>query len=186
MGQLRHWITTGIALLLCLPGWAADAYPFRVESRPESGAALVVAINDGSAEIVANVYLEGENIVSDRPFPVRVVVPPGASLRVGRVSTANPTLASRYQVRASYQVPASPVANPVAVHSVPWDLPFRPSWYFWPLSFVALSFVLWRFNRWRGRRGRNRLGEGRRGPNSKNDCIYNPKEFRASNRWPRG
>lgn len=178
MHQLRHWIATGIALLLCLPGWAADAYPFRVESWPESGGAVVVATNDGPAEIFANVYLEGENIISDRPFPVRVTVPPGASLRVGRVSIANPALASRHQVRASYQVPALPMAGSIAVRPVSWTLPFRPSWYHWLLSFVALTLVLWQFNRWRGRRKARRH-------NPKNDYIYNPKEFRASNRWPR-
>lgn len=166
-------------MLLCLPSQASDAYPFRVESWPENGGAAVVAINDGPSEIMANVYLEGENIVSNRPFPVRVVVPPGASLRIGRVSIANSALASKHLVRASYQIPSSPMADNIAVRQMPWNLLFRPSWYHWLLSFVGLTLVLRWFHRWSGR------SKARRKPAQRNDYIYNPKEFRSSNRWPR-
>ena len=82
------WFALLCALIVCYPAPAASGvadYPFRLVTHGAGGDHQIVAENNGPAPITVHATLTGQNVATDRPWPVTVVVPPYTSLPLGRV-----------------------------------------------------------------------------------------------------
>ena len=88
MRALQGWFALFCAIGLggASPASAAITdYPFRVVTRGAATDYQVVAENNGPSPISVRVDLTGNNYSSDRQWPVTTVVPPNASLALGRI-----------------------------------------------------------------------------------------------------
>ncbi len=92
-----------IAGLCALPA-AADvkAYPFRMDTRQEGREYTLVAVNDGPARITLSASIKGENVASNRNWPLVVVVRPHSTQEIARVYAATPGLSFRFNTRYSH------------------------------------------------------------------------------------
>lgn len=69
---MTRWIT-GILVWIALAQTATASirdYPFRVDTRAAGKEHLLVAVNDGPAPITLSAQIKGNNVASDRNWPL--------------------------------------------------------------------------------------------------------------------
>ncbi|TXT28326.1 MAG: peptidase M23 [Rhodocyclaceae bacterium] len=96
-------------LIACILTWliwsvaAADQqYPFRVETRSIGQEHALVAVNDGPATITLSAQVKGENVGSDRNWPLVDVIKPHSSNQIARIFAAVPGAGYRFKTRYSH------------------------------------------------------------------------------------
>lgn len=93
-----------VAAVLCSLPAAADvkSYPFRIDTRQEGREYALIAVNDGPAKITVAAQIKGENVASNRNWPIVVVVRPRSTQEIARVFAATPGLSFRFNTRYSH------------------------------------------------------------------------------------
>lgn len=77
-------------------------YPFRIETKAVGREYRLVAVNSGPATVTLAAQIKGENLASDHNWPLVEVIPPNASLELGRVFAATRGEGFRFTTRYSH------------------------------------------------------------------------------------
>lgn len=77
-------------------------YPFRIETKAAGREYRLVAVNSGPATVTLAAQIKGENLASDHNWPLVEVIPPNASLELGRVFAATRGEGFRFTTRYSH------------------------------------------------------------------------------------
>ena len=113
------------ALLACGPVPAVAGitdYPFRLITRPSGAEQQLIAQNEGAAPITVYVTVTGENVASDRVWPVTVVVPAYSAITLGRVYAADTAHAYNFVFRYSHHFGrVDAVHDPIAAYRLPFE-----------------------------------------------------------------
>lgn len=100
----------------------SPAYKLRFETVRESNKHRIVAVNEGHAVLTIVSTITGENIASDRDWPMVTVINPGVSDTLGHVFAANPTKSYTFQTRFRY-LPGDLRVRPDSAAA--YGIPFR-------------------------------------------------------------
>lgn len=118
-------MTRLIACILTWLVWSAAAadqqYPFRVDTRSFGQEHALVAVNDGPATITLSAQVKGENIGSDRDWPLVDVIKPHSSKQIAKIFAAIPGAGYRFKTRYSH---AFGDATKVPDNAISYRLPF--------------------------------------------------------------
>lgn len=83
-------------------GQAAQAYPFRIDTRAAGKEYRLVAVNGGPATITLSAQIKGDNLASDRNWPLVEVIRPNSSQEIARVFAAVRGDSFRFTTRYSH------------------------------------------------------------------------------------
>jgi len=114
------WLVLVLSWAGCAP--AQEPYPFKLESAKEEGGSVIRAHNQGAIPVSLHLRLtQAENVASDVPFPIVVVVPPRTNLRVARIYPVEAGKAWRYRFDSRHRNGSYEARHdPAATYRVPW------------------------------------------------------------------
>lgn len=118
-------MTRLIACILTWLSWSVAAadqhYPFRVDTRSVGQEHALVAVNDGPATITLSAQVKGENVGSDRDWPLVDAIKPHSTKQIARIFAAVPGAGYRFKTRYSH---AFGDATKVPDKAISYRLPF--------------------------------------------------------------
>ena len=123
--MMKRAAAVWLGLLLACAGALAqekDTYPFKLETSREGGGSVIRAQNQGAVPISLRLVLSvAENVASQPPFPIYVVIPPRTNYSVARITPADSTKAWRYSYQSRRWFGSFEARHdPAAMYRVPW------------------------------------------------------------------